>query len=166
MRILAAFPGTGRHDYIAQYPNMGYINPPLYPWNHPIRHAEVILHRTVQRQAARGLYSLVTPHVRTLRELDKLQLGYLMVLPDPSLKEEYQARYLAATGNEGGAMFANYMASMWDRWLYLITTRAHPRYWITLQSGETLLDRVPFHQDPDYFEGYKGVDNTDPCSVG
>jgi len=166
MRIIAAFPGTGRRAYVKQYPNVGYINPPLYPWNHPLRHAERILKRTLQYQASRGSYSLVTAHVRTLRELDRLQLEYVLAAPDVSLKDEYQARYLAAYPQEGGATFAAFMDARWIYWLAELQKRAHPRRLITLTTGETLLDRLPFHQNPDYFEGYKGIDNTDPCSVG
>lgn len=166
MRIIAAFPGTGRRAYIQRYPNVGYINPPLYPWNVSRRQAEIVLKRTVQRQASRGNYSLVTAHPKTLKELDKLQLNYLLVIPDISLQSEYYLRYLASAAPEGGQVFASYMQLTWPFWLSQLTKKAHPRHWITLQTGETIADRLPFHQNPDYFEGYKGIDNVDPCSVG
>jgi hypothetical protein len=166
MRIIAAFPGTGRRAYIHQYPNVGYVNPPLYPWNQPRHHAEIMLTRTIQRQASRGNYAMVTAHVRTLKELDKLQFGYVLVVPDVSLQMEYYLKLLDSAAPEGGQQFASYVQSTWAFWLEKLRKKAHPRVTITLQSGETIADRLPFHQNPDYFEGYKGIDNTDPCSVG
>lgn len=166
MRIIAAFPGTGRLAYVAKYPNVVYYNPQLYPWD-PKKHAsELVLRDVVARQASKNGTCLVTAHRRNLRMLDKLQLNYALVVPDPSLKEAYLARYLAAPAPEGGERFANYMTLTWDYWLHDLAKRAHPRVTITLAQGETIADRLPFHQDPDYLETYQGWDNTDPCSVG
>lgn len=166
MRIIAAFPGTGRRTYIKQYPEVGFINPPLYPWNRPRGHAEIVLRRSVQRQAGRGNYSMVTAHLRSLKELDRLQLDYALVVPDVSLQMEYYLKLLNSATPEGGQQFASYVQSTWAFWLAELAKKAHPRVTITLQSGETIADRLPFHRNPEYFECYRGIDNTDPCSVG
>jgi hypothetical protein len=166
MRIIAAFPGTGRREFIAQYPNIGFINPPLYPWDRYKRRSEELLTNTLSYQRARGSYCLVTPHIRTLAYLDKSQQEYLLVLPDVSLNMAYQARYLAAPPPEGGMQFAAYMLLRWTYWLQEIQAKAHPRRQITLEGDDTLLTRLDFHQNPDYFPGYQQIGNTDPCSTG
>ena len=166
MYVIAAFPGTGRHDYVKTYPNIAFVNPPIWQPGYVTRQALWTVEDALYYRTRRAQYTLLTPWRRVLDDLHSLNLEYALVMPDPSLKDEYYERILNTPGLEGGELFANYIRAGWDYQMYDLQKKARPRVTIVLQSGEYIKDRLPFHQNPDYLINYRGINNTDIACAG
>lgn len=156
MNIIAAFPGVGITEYVTTYPHVAYLDPNSLTFDY--QHQSFL--DQLRWRIAQGLFTVVDATPTTLKQLSDAGLEFVLVYPTPKLLTEYQARYLAAPAPHGGAAYSATMSDVWYLWLATCATQRCFSQ-LVLTAGETLVTRLPFHQDPDYILLYPNANEGD-----
>lgn len=146
--ILAGFPGVGKSTLSTPSSDGTKLIPvdsdssgfdkSQFPANY-IRH--------IQEQVSYGRAVLVSTHAVVRQALIDARMRFLLVFPDRSLKEEYQARYLGRSGFNGGSNFAELIGKHWDTWIDECEAHAAAGFpVIRLQADQYLADVVEMYR--------------------
>lgn len=156
--VVCAFSGTGKTEMARQTPGLVDLDSSLFGnqegWIE--RYLRALLFRYYHGEAV-----FASTHPQVVAGLAYAQVPVLLAYPDPSLKAEYEQRYIARAGS-GGLMqqdeswFARRMMALWDQAQSDMasapcTTR------IVLQSGQYLSDRIAYSPVSGFVDRSKGV---------
>lgn len=75
----------------------------------------------------------ISTHKEVLDELEKRNIGYIIVYPDISLKEEYLNRYKTRGNNDS---FIKLLSDNWEMWIKSLEERKADKH--KLNSGEVM----------------------------